>query len=105
MSHELAEKVAGLASRVNNLAVNHTGDDSRALLEVQDRLIKIELVAIIRDLNDEHKDYVAAIAGLDKAIDMIGDATGQIEKVAKAIQLAKKAADLAEKAIKTAAKA
>jgi len=103
MSHELAEKIGGLASRVNNLAVNHTGSDSRKLSEIQDRLAKLELVVIVKDLRSEHDDYKAAIQGLNNSIAFIGEATKEIENVAMAIQLAAKAAGLVEKAIKTAA--
>ena len=102
MAHDLSEKVAGLASRVNNLAVNHSGNESRKLMELQDRLAKLELVAIVRDLKAEHADYKAAIRGLNQAIDSIGDARGQIDKVSKVIRLVSKAAGLAEKALKTA---
>lgn len=103
MSHQLAEKTAGLASRVNNLVIHQTGDESRTLLEEQDRLAKLQLVAIVKDLSDEHADYKAAIKGLNDAIDFIGDANSQIQQVAKAIKLISKAADLVEKALKTAA--
>jgi hypothetical protein len=102
MSHDLTEKVAGLASRVNNLAVHHAGSDSRKLMELQDRLAKLELVAIVRDLKAEHADYKAAIRGLNQAIDSIGDARREIDKVSKVIRLVAKAASLAEKAVKTA---
>lgn len=102
MSHELAEKTAGLASRVNNLAVHHAGNESRTLLEEQDRLAKLQLVAIVKDLSDEHADYKAAIKGLNNAIAFIGDADGEIREVVKAIKLISKAADLVEKAVKTA---
>lgn len=104
MSHELAEKTAGLASRVNNLAVHHSGNASRRLMEQQDRLTKLELVAIIKDLNDEHEDYKEAIEGLNKAIDAIGEADKKIQKIADTITLIKKAADLVEKAINIAAR-
>ena len=50
-SHELAEKTAGLASRLNNLAVYHTGKDSRDLLQEQARLADLASAAIIEDLN------------------------------------------------------
>jgi len=103
MSHELAEKIGGLASRVNNLVVHHTGADSRAFLELQDRLAKLELVAIVKDLQAEHNDYQQAIQGLNDAIVFIGEATRRIENVAKAIQLVATAAKLAEEAIKSAA--
>ncbi len=105
MSHELAEKTAGLASRVSNLAITHTDDDSRNLLEIQDRLADLSLAAIVRDLDEEAVAYQKAIKGLNDAIDFIGEADGQIANVAKAITLASKAADLAEKALTSAAKA
>ncbi|MGH8550805.1 MAG: hypothetical protein ACRERU_19845 [Methylococcales bacterium] len=103
MSHELAEKLGGLASRVNNLAVHQTGSESRTLLESQDRLTKLELVAIVKELSSDDDDYKTAIQGLNEAIAFIGEATKKIENIALAIQLIAKAADLAEKAIKTAA--
>lgn len=102
MSHELAEKTAGLASRVNNLAVNHSGESSRRLLEQQDRLTKLELVAIVKDLNDEREDYKKAIEGLNKAINAVGEADKKIQKIADTLTLIKKAADLVENALKTA---
>ena len=89
------------ASRVNNLVVHHTGADSRAFLELQDQLAKLELVAIVKDLQSEHADYQKAIQGLNDAIAFIGEATKRIEKVARAIQLVATAAKLAEEAIKT----
>lgn len=103
MSHELVEKTSGLASRTNNLAVHEASSDSRRLLELQDKLAELALLAIVKDLRDEHADYKAAIVGLDNAIAFIGDATGRIENVAEAIRLTAKAAALVEQAIKTAA--
>jgi hemerythrin-like domain-containing protein len=103
MSHELAEKTAGLASRVNNLAINQSGNQSRQLLEEQDRLIKLEMVAIVKDLNCEHDAYKKAIKGLNIAINAVEDADKDITKVADAIALVKKAIDLIAKGIEMAA--
>ena len=102
-SHELAEKTAGLASRLNNLAVYHTGKDSRDLLQEQARLADLASAAIIEDLNAEHEAYQAALSGLEVAIKYIGNADQQIEGVAEAIRLAAKAAAMVETALKVAA--
>lgn len=102
MSHELAEKLSGLSSRVNNLAVNTTGENSRKLMEEQDQLAKLSLAAIVKDLDATHPKYIEAITGLNKAIAFIDDTTADIEKVAEAIRLVAKAAEFAEKAIETA---
>lgn len=102
MSHDLAEKLSGLSSRVNNLAVNTTGEYSRKLLEEQDRLAKLSLVVIVKELNAEHESYKKAIKELNKAINFIGDATKKIEDIVKAIKLIAKAAEIAEKAVETA---
>ncbi len=99
MSHDLAEKTTGLASRVNNLAVLQTGDNSRVLLEQQDRLAKLALVAIVKDLDAEADEYKAAVKGLDDAIAFIGEAEKDIQDIAKAIRLVKKAVDLVAKAV------
>ncbi len=100
MNHNLVEKTAGLTSRINNLAINHIGQDCRQLLEQQDRLAKLLLAAIVKELNAEHKDYLDAIEGLDEAIEFIGDADKKISNIAKAIKLTAKAADLISKALK-----
>jgi hypothetical protein len=103
MSHELAEKVGGLASRVNNLAVHHTGHESRTLLELQDQLAKVRLVAIVKELRAEQAEYRAAVQGLNEAIASVGEATTRIENVAHVIHLVTKAVELAEKAVKSTA--
>lgn len=103
MSHELAEKTAGLASRVNNLAVNQTGIQSRQLLQEMDRLIELQEVAIIQDLKSEQKDYAKAIDGLNRAIKAVEDADKDITKVSDAIKRVKQAIDLTIKAIEAAA--
>jgi hypothetical protein len=104
MSHELAESLAGLTSRINNLAVAHTDADSRALLELQDRLAQLTQAAIVADLSDEDTAYQKALSGVNAAIAFIGEADSQIENIQKAIALASKAADLADKAIAAVAK-
>ena len=103
MNHELAEKIAGLTSRVNNLAVHHTGNTSRQLMALQDRLAKLQIAAILSDLKAERKEYKAALKGLNEAIDSIGEARTSIQKVAQVIKLVAKAANLADKAIKAVA--
>jgi hypothetical protein len=101
MADELSEKLGGLASRVNNLAVNHPGEDGRSLLALQDRLAQLMQAAIVQDLSDEKPAYREALKGLDDAIAYVGEADSQLENVAKAITLVSKAADLADQAINT----
>lgn len=100
MGHDLAELTTGLASRANNLAVLESGPNSRTLLVLQDRLVKLAMLAVVKDLNAERADYQACIKGLNDAINYIGNADKKIEKVSKAIQMTSKAADLVEKVLK-----
>ncbi len=102
MNHDLAEKTAGLASRINNLAVNHVGKTCRQLLELQDRLAKLTLVAIVKELNAEHDAYKEALSGLNEAVDFIGNADKKIKAINKTIKLTAQAVDLVEKALKNA---
>ena len=99
MDHELVEKTAGLASRVNNLAMKTTGDFCRQLLSEQDRLIKLEMVAIVQDLNSEKPAYKKAVNGLKKAIKAVHEADKEISKVAEAIKQVKQAVDLVAKVV------
>lgn len=102
MSHELAEKVAGLASRVSSLIVHHTGAHCIKLLEEKDRLSRLLLAAIVKELNQEHEAYKSAINGITEAIEFIGNADQELEGIAKAIRLIKKAIDALEQALKKA---
>jgi hypothetical protein len=101
-NHQLAEKLSSLASRVNNLAVLHTGEDSRELFKEQIQLADLAQAAIIENLNAEHDAYEAALSGLNEAINFIGDADHEIGNVATAISLVAKAANLADTALKVA---
>ncbi len=99
MNHELAEQISGLASRVNNLAVLHTGDDSRTFLQQQDQLAKLALAAIARDLDAQDNAYQAALQGVKAAIAYLGDANKQLADAAKGIKLVAKAITLVTKAL------
>ncbi len=99
MNHELAEEISGLASRVNNLAVLHTGDDSRTFLQQQDQLAKLALAAIARDLDAQNSAYQAALQGIRTATAYLGDANQQIADAAKGIKLVAKAITLVTKAL------
>ncbi len=104
MAHELAEQLSGLASRVNNLVINHTGDDSRSLLDLQNQLLDLVQKVIIQDFDDEQPAYRKALSGLQQANSFIGDAEESIDNIAKAIGLVSKAIDLVEKALTEVAK-
>jgi hypothetical protein len=99
MSHELSELTSGLSSRVNNLAVLESGNDCRVLLEQQDRLAKLTMAAIVKNLNEEQASYKEALIGLNDAIKYIGEADKKIDNVAKAIKLTAKAIGLVDKAL------
>jgi len=103
MNHDLVEKLAGLASRVNNMAISHTGETSRQLLEIQDNLAKLTLLAIKKDLNQEQSSYQEALDGLNEAISYVGEADKNIEGITEAIRLAVKAVDSVEKVLKKVA--
>jgi chromosome segregation ATPase len=102
MSLELTEKTTELASRINSLAACHSGIHQRQLLALQDQLAKLELVIIVKELNAEHEAYQKAIAGINQAIDFIGEAEKKIEKINEAINGIAKAIDSIERALKDA---
>jgi len=85
--HDLAEQTTGLASRVNNLAVQTTGQQSRQLMEQQDVLSKLAMVAIVKELDAGQADYQNAVALLTKAIDQVDTALQKASEVANAINL------------------
>lgn len=85
-NHLLSEKVTGLASRVNNLAVATIGRDSRRLLELEDELAKLAMLAIKMDLNAESPLYQEAVEALELASNSVEAAIERIDEVAKAIE-------------------
>ena len=101
--HELAERLAGLASRVDNLVHLTVGEDSRILEDQQDRLVKYALVAIAQEMDATNKKYQAAIKRVRDATEAIGDADERIQNVADVITLVAKALDAAEALLKKAA--
>jgi hypothetical protein len=101
-NHQLSERIAGLASRVNNLAVNTTGEDARELLEQQNDLIDLMQTAIVKDLDAASKGYQDALNKLNDAIDFIGDASKKIQKVTDAINKVDSAIKLVTKLLAVA---
>jgi hypothetical protein len=101
--HELAERLAGLASRVDNLKHLTIGENSRTLEEQQDRLVKVALVAIAQEMDATNKKYQNAVKRAKDATEAIGDADERIQNVAEIITLVAKALDAAEGILKKVA--
>jgi uncharacterized protein YllA (UPF0747 family) len=101
--HELAERLAGLASRVDNLQHLTIGENSRILQEQQDRLVKMALVAIAQEMDATNKKYQSAVKRVKDATEAIGDADERIQNVAEIITLVAKALDAAEGLLKKVA--
>ena len=101
-SHDLAELLTGLASRLNNLMIATTGDISRQCGDLQATLAGQAMAAISRDLDAATSQYAGAVSALqgatqaaDAAAQQLQQTSNSIEFVAKAIQLAGKASGLA----------
>lgn len=99
MNPELTEKTAELAACINSVAVHHPGKHHQQLLALQDQLAKLELVIIVKELNAEHEAYQTAIAGINQAIDFIGEAEKKIKKINEAICGIAQAIDSIERAL------
>src|SRR3989442_15843825 len=95
--HALAEGLAGLASRVDNLAHVTTGDDSRTLEDQEDRLAKLTLVAIALEIDATNAKYQDAVKRVQSAIDANGDADRKIQNIAQVIARAPKGIKVAGK--------
>jgi hypothetical protein len=100
--HELAERLAGMASRVDELGHLTVGEDSRTVEDQEDRLVKLALVAIAREMDATNKKYQRAVKRVREASGAIGEADEQIENVAEIIKLVAKALDAAEGLLKKA---
>jgi uncharacterized protein YukE len=101
--HALAEGLAGLASRVDNLVHATEGEASRTFEDQQAQLVKLALVAIAQDMDATNKAYRDSVTSVQAAIAAIGDADKKIQNVARIIKLVAKALDVAEKLLKKAA--
>jgi hypothetical protein len=103
MAHDIAEQIAGLASRVDNLVTQTTGDDCRELERLQERLEKLTLVLIAEELKSSEQEYQDALGALRTANDEIDKGDRQIQQISKTIKLIARAADVAEGLAKKAA--
>lgn len=83
--HDLAEQTAGLASRLNNLAVLTAGPESEKLLALRDELSSFAMRAIETELDEEKADYQTASNFLAQAIAQAGLALNRDAEVAKVI--------------------
>jgi len=84
-SHAVAGMLAALASRVNNLAVDATGDDSRTLTAQQIQLTNLSNQAIALDLDNNTAIYAEAVTALNQATSAADAATTDINNVQTAI--------------------
>jgi ABC-type transporter Mla subunit MlaD len=101
--HALAETLAGLASRLDDLVHGTTGDDSRRCEEQQERLEKLTLAAIAAHIDATNARYRTAVDSVQAAIDEIDAADRKLENIARVITIVAKAADVAEKLLEKAA--
>ena len=84
-SHDLAEQTAGLASRLNNLAILTSGAESEKFMELRDQLARFAMMAIENELDDEKADYQTASNVLAQAIAEAGLALTLEADVSKVI--------------------
>lgn len=83
--YEIAESLAGMASRVDDLAVKASGDDCRRLLRQRDQLIELSNRAIVEVIKDLGAEYGAAIARLGAVSAQIEKAEEDLKQVGKVI--------------------
>lgn len=84
-AHDLAEQTAGLASRMNNLAMLTTGAESEKLQELRDQLARFTMMAVETELDEEKADYQSACNFLAQAIAEAGLAYTREAEVSKVI--------------------
>jgi len=101
-SHDLAEKTAGLTSRVDNLVAIQTGPECRELERQQARLEKLTLAAITAALDESSKRYKDALAALDTANEAIGEGDEKMQQISRIIKIVAQAADVVETLLKKA---
>ncbi len=90
-SHNLAEQSAGLASRLNDLAMLTSGAESEKLLKLRDQLSRFVMKAIETELDDEKAQYQSACNFLTQAIAEAGLALTRDTDIPKVISEAERA--------------
>ncbi|WP_434628352.1 hypothetical protein [Chromobacterium sp. CV08] len=97
-NHALAEQLTGLASRMNDLMVATTGDESRSFSDLQNALSGQAMAAIARSLDQTTSQYADVVATLQAACSAADDAERQLAKTANSIEFVAKALKLATQA-------
>jgi hypothetical protein len=103
MDHAMAEKIAGLTSRLDDYANSLAdGPDRQTLLAKEQRLTDLSLVAIKADLSAGNADYTNAVNGLNHAIATVDSADASLAKVAAVINDVAQTIGLVEDALNAA---
>jgi len=89
MTHELSEKIAGLASRIDNLSTTEQGNNSRYLMQLCDELTKLTTLSIRLDFDARDADYSKALQSINTSIELINNADKSIEKISDIISKVK----------------
>ncbi|AXE31355.1 hypothetical protein DK842_16480 [Chromobacterium phragmitis] len=103
-SHELAETLTGLASRLNNLMVDTTGSISRECSDLEDTLTGQAMAAIARDLDHTTSQYLSAVNALNEAALEADAAAASLDRTARSIEAVAKVVKLAGQASMLAGK-
>jgi len=98
-AHDLAEQSAGLASRVNELALLTGGTESQQLMEQRDRLVQLTITAITSELDEEKAEYQSASNLLMQAIAQAGLAENMGADIPRVIEQVEQAIVVLEKAL------
>lgn len=98
-AHNLAEQAAGLASRVNELALLTGGAESQKLMGQRDRLAQLTMTVITSELDEEKAEYQSASNLLMQAIAQAGLAENRGADIAVVIEQVTKAIAALEKAL------
>jgi hypothetical protein len=91
LAHDLAEQTAGLASRLNDLAMLTSGAESEKLLEQRNQLSRFTMMAIETELDEERAEYQSACNFLAQAIAEAGLALTRGAEASKVIAQAEQA--------------
>lgn len=103
MEPDLSDSIERLASTITSLRASAAPEDEARISELEDKLAKLKVAAIVADLHREQAEYEAALAGVEEAISQAKDVISGIARVKAAIDAASQAVALIDKALSVAA--
>jgi uncharacterized protein YwgA len=102
MKDSLSKQLSDLAELLSVLQLSYKDGNAKELMDLQDRLIDLSNSALVKELQENEKNYIEAVANIQKAMTIIAKADKKIDTITKVVGIVSKVLESAAKALAVA---